>query len=215
MVPGKLAEQIGELSVHEASALAQQMLAERIDPFMICDEVMEGLRIVGDKYNNGKCFIADLIVSGMLAQEIFSLINDTVSSISCEKIMGKVVIGTIYEDIHDIGKNLFCDRLRCNGVDVIDLGVDVPVGEFIAAVESHKPDILAVSTVMDNSFTHIKDLIMGLGKAGISGNIKIVVGGAAADARFVQMEGVHCLTNDCRQGIDFCLRILKEKKKSA
>ncbi|ATW23802.1 cobalamin B12-binding domain-containing protein [Candidatus Formimonas warabiya] len=211
MAPGKLAEQIGALSVNEASAMARQMLAEKIDPFVICDEVMDGLRIVGDKYNNGTCFIADLIVSGMLAQEIFSFINDAVMDISYEKVMGKVVIGTIYEDIHDIGKNLFCDCLRCNGVNVIDLGVDVPVGEFIAAAERHKPDILAISTVMDNSFTHIKDLIMGLGKAGISGNIKIVVGGAAADARFVQLEGIHCLTNDCRQGIDFCLRTLKEK----
>jgi len=210
MALGKLAEQIGALQVNEALATAQQMLAEKIDPVVISDEVMEGLSIVGGRYNNGQCFIADLIVSGMLAQDIFSSINH-VMDLSGEKVTGKMVIGTIYEDIHDIGKGLICDRLRFNGVNVIDIGVDVPVGEFIAAAERHQPDILAISTVIDSSFTHIKDLLRGLEKASISKNMKIVVGGAAADARFVHVEGIHCLTNDYRQGIDFCLQTLKEK----
>lgn len=210
MVQGKLTEQIGALQVNEAPVTARQMLADNIDPAVIGDEVMEGLRIVSDKYNDGKCFIADLIVSGMLARDIFSLITNAIGD-SGEKVDGKVVIGTIYEDIHDIGKDMVCDGLRFSGINVIDLGVDVPVGEFIAAAEKHKPDILAISTVMDSSFIHIKDLIIGLGKAGIPADMKIVVGGAAADTRYVHVEGIHCLTNDYQCGLNFCLRMLKEK----
>ncbi len=207
---GKLADLIGRLQVNDATRLAEAMLADQSDLEAIRREIMVGLAQVGEKYNRGECFIADLMVSGMLARELLSMLHDE----DCpegESVRGTLVIGTIYEDIHDIGKDLISDSLKYRGVHVVDLGVDVPVAAFIAAAERHRPDILAVSTVMDNTFAHIKHLLNLLKEADVPADMKIVVGGAAADPRYVKVEGVDCLTNDYQKGIDFCLAALMEK----
>ncbi len=207
-----LSELIGNLLVIEATNKAEQMVADQEDPELIHREIMRGLRLVGERYNEGRCFIADLMVSGMLARELLSLLHDD----DCgekEIVPGCIVIGTIYDDIHDIGKDLISDSLKFRGVDVVDLGVDVPVAAFIAAAEKYRPDILAISTVMDSSFSHIKNLLFHLQVAAIQPDMKIVVGGAAADPRYVKVEGVDCLTNDYQKGIDYCLNTLREKYK--
>lgn len=205
-----LSHLIGDLQINEATQKTEEMLSKGVAPGDIHREIMRGLALVGEKYNQGQCFIADLMVSGLLARELLFLVHgqdlreDTAVS-------GKVVIGTICDDIHDIGKDLISDSLKFSGVQVVDLGVDVPVSVFIAAAEKYRPDLLAISTVMDSSFTHIRHLISSLRAANVPADMKIVVGGAAANPRFAKVDGVDYLTNDYQKGMDYFLSILRQK----
>lgn len=205
-----LSELIGAISLDEATEKARQMLTDGSPVQDIYQEVMEGLTIVGEKYNDGKCFIADLIVSGSLAQDIFDLIKDE-RFYDKKHIDGCMVIGTIVGDIHDIGKDLICTGLRFSGVDVIDLGVDVSVERFVDAVKEYHPDLLGISTVIDSSFAHIKQLVAALQREGLIDDMEIVVGGSIADPRYIHLAGVSCLTNNYKDGVSYCLNILERK----
>lgn len=205
-----LAILIGELQIDEAMEKTKRMLANHCTSQDIYQEVMDGLSIVGKHYNEGKCFIADLIVSGSLAQDIFNLIMDN-RFVEGQHIEGTIVIGTITGDIHDIGKDLICNGLRFAGVNVIDLGVDVAVERFVEAVKKHHPDLLGISTIIDSSFAHIKALIDRLQREGLTEDMEIVVGGSIADPRYIHLEGVSCVTNSYKDGIHYCLRVLENK----
>lgn len=205
-----LAELVGELQLDEATEKAKQMIASHCSAQDIYQEVMDGLAIVGENYNNGKCFIADLIVSGTLAQDIFALIREE-QLFDMKHIDGSVVIGTIIGDIHDIGKDLICNGLRFAGVDVIDLGVDVSVERFVEAVKKYHPDLLGISTVIDSSFGHIKKLVAILQEEQLTDDMAIVVGGSIADARYIHLTGVDCLVNNYKDGINYCLNFLENK----
>ncbi|HMM06264.1 MAG TPA: cobalamin-dependent protein [Clostridiales bacterium] len=205
-----LSELISGLFLDEATEKAKQMLSDHCPVQDIYQEVMDGLAIVGEKYNDGKCFIADLIVAGTLAQDIFALIKDE-RLYERKHIDGKMVIGTISGDIHDIGKDLICTGLRFSGVDVIDLGVDVSVERFVEAVQEYRPDLLGISTVIDSSFAHIKKLVAAFQQAGLAGDTEIVVGGSIADPRYIHLDGVSCLTNNYKDGVNYCLKVLEKK----
>ena len=205
-----LAALIGELQIDAATEKARQMLSSRRPVEEIYDEVMAGLALVGGKYNEGTCFIADLIVSGSLAQDIFALIKEE-QLFTGKHIGGTMVIGTISGDIHDIGKDLICTGLRFAGVNIIDLGVDVSVERFVEAVKNHHPDLLGISTVIDSSFANIKKLIAALTAAELREGLEIVVGGSIADARYIHLDGVSFLTNHYEDGIQYCLSVLEKK----
>lgn len=209
MCEKRLSYLIGNLLIDEAMDKGVSMIKDNIDPVIFQNEITEGLSMVEENYNEGKCFIADLMVAGVLARDLFNLANLANSKFSDKTyVNGKVVIGTIAGDIHDIGKNLIADALTYSNVEVIDLGIDVSISDFVNAVEKHKPAILAISTIMDSSFSNIKELITILKKKGFLKNMKVVVGGAAADERYIKIKDVDLLTNDYKKGMKYCLEIL-------
>lgn len=210
MTEKRLATLIGDLAVDAAIAEGKALVAAGAQVLDLQSEIIQGLRIVGDRYSDGQCYIADLMVAGMIARELFALAQTGLQPQGSD-VRGKVVIGTIYGDIHDIGKDLIADTLRYRGVDVIDLGVDVPVDAFLGAAQKQQPDILAISTIMDNSFANIKALIAKKAAYDLPADLKLVVGGAAADERYVSVAGVDCLTNDYQKGIFYCLDVLHRK----
>jgi methanogenic corrinoid protein MtbC1 len=173
-------------------------------------EIIEGLHKIETKYNNGEFFIADLIVAGSMIRDIFSLAKDS-PFMKRSAISGKLVIGTIAGDIHNIGKDLFADALRYRGINVVDLGVDVPADRFLDAVARRQPDILAISTYIEPSLTNTKALINRLRESGVPPGMKIIVGGSAVDERFTKIPGADYISRDYQKSIDFCAGILKEK----
>jgi methanogenic corrinoid protein MtbC1 len=205
----KLSDLLSELRFDEATKLGTTMAnSEAFPDFQ--SEIIEGLHKIETKYNNGEFFIADLIVAGSMIREIFSLAKDS-PFMKRAVVSGKVVIGTIAGDIHNIGKNLFADALRYRGIDVIDLGVDVPVDCFLNAVTQHSPDILAISTYIEPSLSHTKILVNRLRQIAVPPGMKIIVGGSAVDERFTKIPGVDYISRDYQKSIDFCAGILKEK----
>jgi methanogenic corrinoid protein MtbC1 len=205
----KLSDLLSELRFDEAMKQGITMINSECFPDFQ-GEIIEGLHKIETKYNNGEFFIADLIVAGSMIREIFSLAKDS-PFMKRAVVSGKMVIGTIAGDIHNIGKDLFADALRYRGVDVIDLGVDVPVDRFLDAVTRHRPDILAISTYIEPSLSHTKILVNRLRQIVIPPGMKIIVGGSAVDERFTKIPGVDYISRDYQKSIDFCAGILKEK----
>jgi methanogenic corrinoid protein MtbC1 len=205
----KLSCLISELRYDEAKEVGLAMVrSDSILDFQ--NEIIEGLHQVEMKYNDGQLFIADLIVAGSLVREIFALTKDS-PFMKHSVIFGKVVIGTISGDIHNIGKDLFADALRYRGVNIIDLGVDVPIDQFLDAVTLHRPDILAVSTCIDSSLSNTKTLINRLRGIAAPPDMKIIVGGSVVDERFTKIPGVDYISRDYQRSIEFCVEVLKKK----
>jgi methanogenic corrinoid protein MtbC1 len=205
----KLSDLLSELRFDEAMKLGRTMVnSESFPDFQ--GEIIEGLRKIETKYNNGEFFIADLIVVGSMIREMFALAKDS-PFIKRSVIAGKMVIGTIAGDIHNIGKDLFADALRYRGVDVIDLNVDVPVDSFLDAAVRHRPDILAICTYIDPSLSQTKILVSRLRQIAVPPGMKIIVGGSAVDERLTKIPGADYISRDYQKSIDFCIGILKEK----
>jgi methanogenic corrinoid protein MtbC1 len=205
----KLSDLLSELRFDEAMTLGIAMVnSESFPDFQ--SEILEGLRKIETKYNNGEFFIADLIVVGSMIREMFSLAKDS-PFMKRSVISGKMVIGTIAGDIHNIGKDLFADALRYRGVEVIDLNVDVPVDTFLEAAALHRPDILAICTYIDPSLTNTKILVNRLRQIAVPPGMKIIVGGSAVDERLTKIPGADYISRDYQKSIDFCIGILREK----
>lgn len=171
----------------------------------ILQAIMQGLNIVGQRYKSGEYFIADLIVSGMNARKILNELSLEKEYASNSKHKGTVVIGTIYEDIHDIGKDLVADSLKAYGYKIVDLGVDVPVESFIEAIKKYNPDIVAVSCVMTSSLKHIIRLCDIINHSNNTKQPKIVVGGSEITKEFQNICDADFLTNNLFEGLDFIM----------
>ncbi|MDK2940930.1 B12-binding domain-containing protein [Acetobacterium carbinolicum] len=208
----KLIELIADLKLDEAEELADNLIGQGIDVQDLYDLVMEGLAKIGKKYESGECYIADLIVSGMIAKNIFAAANLEQGSRSAEKPLGTVLFGTIFDDIHDIGKDLMIDALENRGICVIDLGVDVKVSKFVEAVRLHQPDIIAVSCVMTNSIPYLQELGNTLETENLLKNCRFLLGGAVVNQDYIKIPQIDFMTNNFYEGIQYCEVYLKKKK---
>jgi methanogenic corrinoid protein MtbC1 len=206
---------IVDLKLDEAEAFADELIHQGIEAQELYDIVMEGLNEIGKKYENGECYIADLIVSGMIAKKIFSAANLQQGNKNAIKPLGTVLFGTIFDDIHDIGKDLMIDALENRGIAVIDLGVDVKVEKFIEAVKQHQPDIIAVSCVMTNSIPYLQQLGNALEKENLLENRRFLLGGAVVNHDYVKIPQIDFMTNNFYEGIRYCEVYLTEKNKGA
>jgi methanogenic corrinoid protein MtbC1 len=206
---------IVDLKLDEAEAFADELIHQGIEAQELYDIVMEGLNEIGKKYENGECYIADLIVSGMIAKNIFASANLHYGARNAIKPLGTVLFGTIFDDIHDIGKDLMIDALENRGIAVIDLGVDVKVEKFIEAVKQHQPDIIAVSCVMTNSIPYLQQLGNALEEQNLLENRRFLLGGAVVSHDYVKIPQIDFMTNNFYEGIRYCEVYLEEKNKGA
>lgn len=209
-----LHELIGDMNISKVNEVAQDILTKEIDYKGLLNELVKGLEIVGQKYVEGEYFIADLIVAGMAVKDIFNKLDFKGHHENLTHMSGTVLIGTIYEDIHDIGKDIVVDALKVYGFRVIDIGVDVPVDVFLENVKRIKPDILAVSCVMSGSFKFVLELCNELEEQGLTKDMKIVVGGAAIDKRLSQISKIPFLTSNIFEGLDYCISVVKKEKEN-
>ncbi|URN85663.1 cobalamin B12-binding domain-containing protein [Acetobacterium wieringae] len=129
-----------------------------------------------------------------------------------DKSLGTVLFGTIFDDIHDIGKDLMIDALENRSIHVIDLGVDVRVSKFVEAVKRHQPDIIAVSCVMTNSIPYLQELGKALEAENLLANRRFLLGGAVVNQDYVKIPQIDFMTNNFYEGIQYCEVYLKAKK---
>lgn len=200
---------IGDLKSKESKNAVSRMIDAGTDYEVILNELVKGLEIVGERYEEGRYFIADLIVSGMIIKEIFHLVNFVPFDLNIKKTEGTVVIGTVYEDIHDIGKDLVIDALKVYGFDVIDLGTNVSNETFLDAIDQYHPDILAISCVMSSSFKYVIRLCNILKEKNMTDAIKVIVGGAGISKALAATTSVPFMTSDLFEGIEFCINNIR------
>ncbi len=159
------------------------------DPLAILNDVKTAMKIIGDKFSEKEYFLPELIMSGEILKDIFEVLQPKLKEGAGGATKGKIVLGTVAGDIHDIGKDIVRFMLDVNGFEVIDLGVDVPAEKFIAAVKEHKPKVLALSGFLTLAFDSMKEIIENLIAEGIRDSLKIMIGGGTIDERIVEFVG--------------------------
>jgi len=198
----ELVEQLEEESVKK---LVDKALNEGMEPLYLLELIAEGMTRVGRLYESKDYYIADLIMAGMIFKDILAfdrMTPDFHKNNTGE--LGKVMIGTVEGDIHDIGKDIFKGMLEANGFEVIDLGVDVHKEVFVQKFEEYKPDIIGLSGVLTNTIDPMKDVISAFIEAGIREKVKFIVGGNHLTGGACQYIGADDFSNDVSRGIKVC-----------
>ncbi len=182
--------EIVELNEKKVIELLDSRLQSNDDPFNVMKDVREAVKIIGEKFSNKEYFIPELIMSGEILRQIFEKLEPILreSQKAVEK-KGKVILGTVAGDIHDIGKDVVRFMLDANGFEVIDLGVDVSAQKFIDAIKEHKPKVLALSGFLTLAYDSMKELITNLTNIGLRDDLKIMIGGGTVDKRIVEYVG--------------------------
>jgi len=176
-LPKSLREMIlGLADIREIKDLIDDELMSSKNPQLIVDELSQTLREVGDKYEKGELFLSELMMIGYLASEVASSLKPHLIGAG-KRSRGKIVMGTVRGDIHDVGKNIVVMMLQADGWEVIDLGVDVPPERFVEAIRKEKPVVLGLSALLTSTLDEMRNVIEALERNGLRGKVKVVVGG--------------------------------------
>ncbi len=167
---------LGFADINEIKDLIDNELKSHKNPQLIVDELSQTLREVGDKYEKGELFLSELMMIGYLASEVASSLKPYVSEAG-KRSSGKIIMGTVRGDIHDVGKNIVVMMLQADGWEVLDLGVDVPPEKFVEAIRKEKPVILGLSALLTSTLDEMRKVIEALERNGLRNNIKVIVGG--------------------------------------
>jgi trimethylamine corrinoid protein len=172
-------------------SLAQKTIDEGIDPSEAIDKgFAKGMRVLGDRFENGECFLPALLTAEDAMNAAIEILKPKIEASKAQKEkLGKVVIGTIHGDVHDIGKNIVKLFMSVAGFDVIDLGRDVPVRNFIQTAQKENADIIAASALMATTMVYMPELIKQLKELGIREQYKVMIGGAPVIKSWAQEVG--------------------------
>ena len=181
------------------------------DPFAILADVKTAMKIIGDKFTEREYFLPELIMSGEILKEIFEVLQPKLKAgAGTEESKGKVIIGTVAGDIHDIGKDIVRFMLDVNGFEVIDLGVDVPAEKFIEAIQEHKPKVLGLSGFLTLAYDSMKEIIEKLKAEGIRDSLKIMIGGGTIDERIVGFVGADVYGESAVEAVKIAAKWMEE-----
>jgi len=187
----RLAKMVISGDIDAAKSVVKELLKAGMDPLKIVGEgLAKGIRTIGERYGSGEIFLTDLLMGAEVVKTGMTLINPEIQKQKRElKKVGKIVIGTVAGDIHDLGKNIVAALFSAHGFEVVDLGVDVQDQTFIEKVRELKPDILGMSALMTATIPKQLDVIKALKGAGLRERVKVMVGGAAVNQDFAREIG--------------------------
>ena len=185
----------------KAADTARQGLDEGIDPLELMDKgFVPGINEVGEQFESGQIFIPGLVTSAAAMEKATEIINAAIPA-ETETVQGRVVIGTVEGDMHDIGKTIVVALLKANGFDVLDLGRDVAIGRFIEEAEKFGANIIGSSTLLTTTMGVQKELEEELVKQGLRRKYRTVVGGAPVTQRWANRIGADAYAQDANDGV--------------
>jgi dimethylamine corrinoid protein len=199
---GALAEGIVELDKEGVLAAVEASLGAGEDPLALVDEARAGLEEVGEKFDCGEYFLMELMRAAQIFKAAAEILNPAIQqAYGAVETRGVVLLGTVAGDIHDLGKNIVKILLECRGVQVVDLGVDVPVAEFVEQVRQVTPDVVGLSALLTASIPQMKATIEALDGAGLRDQAKVIVGGGiVGEVALAEIKADHA-TTDANEGI--------------
>ena len=202
---------VADLREEDSIKLVKERLAAGEDPLKIVYDCQEGMRLVGERYSEGEYFIAGLIMAGEILRQVMELISPALKNSSqANKASGTVVLGTVKEDIHDLGKNIVKMLLSCHGFTVYDLGVDVPPDRFVEESAKLQPDIIGLSGLITASYDSMKQTIEILREETEKWPKKryILIGGSQIDEQVSHLVGTDYWVNEADAGVLLCKKLL-------
>ena len=178
------------------------------------DALVEGMRIVGIDFRDGILFVPEVLLSANAMKAGMEILRPLLAETGAEPV-GKVVIGTVKGDIHDIGKNLVAMMLEGAGFEVFDLGINTDADAFLAALDEHKPDILGMSALLTTTMPYMKVVIDTLSERGLRGKYLVLVGGAPLNEEFGQAIGADAYCRDAAVAAETAKRLVAARRGAA
>ena len=197
----KLVNAIADMKEEEALAIVKQMVEDGSEPKAILDAAREAMDIVGQRYEKGDYFLPELMLAGEMMVQITEMIRPELAKMPEVKRFGKVLIGTVEGDIHDIGKNIVTFMLDVNGFEVLDLGVDVAPQKFVEAIKKFKPQVVALSGFLTLAFDAMKETTAAIAEAGLRDDVQIMVGGGQVNDEISEYAGADAYGKDAMAGV--------------
>ncbi|MEM1831416.1 MAG: cobalamin-dependent protein [Desulfurococcaceae archaeon] len=207
----ELIKAILELNEDKALEITRERL-EKEDPSNILNDLRKAAEIIGEKYEKGEFFVADLVMAGEILKAVSNLAREKLRSMGkTREVIGKFVIGTVEGDVHDIGKNIVITMAEAAGFEVIDLGIDVPPQKFVDAIKQYQPDIVGMSGLLTLAIESMKRTVEAIKAAGLRDKVKIIIGGGRIDQYSCEYVGADAWSNDAAHGVRIMLEWTKER----
>ncbi len=196
-----LVKTLADLKEKEALKIIEDRLGGGEDPLKILDDARRAVEIVGKRFADGEYFIPELVYSGEILKAITDMVKPKITKASEMKRLGKVVVGTVAGDIHDIGKDIVVFMLDVNGFEVFDLGIDVPAQKFVDKVKETNSKVVGLSGFLTLAFDSMKETVEAIKKAGLRDKVKIMIGGGQIDDQVKGFAGADAYGKDAMEAV--------------
>jgi 5-methyltetrahydrofolate--homocysteine methyltransferase len=204
----KIADEVQKGNSESVEDLVTEALSQEIPADIIMnDGLVGGMNIVSEKFKNNECFIPEVLVSAKAMTVGLGILKPLLAEKNV-KPLGRVVIGTIQGDLHDIGKNIVGMLLQGAGFEIIDLGADVNVGQFVESAKNENADLVGMSALLTTTMVNMKAVMDGLKEAGIRESVKVIIGGAPVTQAYADQIGADGYAADAATGVDVAKKLL-------
>jgi len=203
----QLVEWLADMNEDDALALAKRMLLEEgAAPLRVLELCRDAMDIVGKRFGEGEYFLPELVLAGEMLETIGAIAKPLIKYApgAEPRKLGKVLIGTVHGDLHDIGKNIVSFMLDINGFEVKDLGIDVPVKDFIEEIKTYEPDVVGLSGFLTLAFDSMKETIDAFDKEGMRGRFKVMIGGGQIDETVRAYTGADAFGINAVEAVNLC-----------
>jgi methanogenic corrinoid protein MtbC1 len=197
----QLVNAIADMREDEALKLVKEMVEGGSGPMAILDAAREAMDLVGQRYEKGIYFLPELMLAGEMLNQITDIVKPEMAQLPEIERHGKVLLGTVAGDIHDIGKNIVSFMLDVNGFKVLDLGVDVPPQKFVEAVQDFQPQVVGLSGFLTLAFDAMKETVEAIKAAGLRDGVKIMIGGGQVSETIKEYTGADAYGKDAVAGV--------------
>ena len=202
-----LFDSLVDLRENDTLKIVKEKLNAGEDPLSIVNTCRDAMIKIGELFAKKEYFLSELVISDEIFKEIMEILEPhIVNGSKNDKKVGKIVIGTVKGDIHDLGKDIVIGILKSSGFDVYDLGVDVTTEKFVEKVKEVKPDILGMSCLISIGWESLKETIDALKEEGIREKLKIIIGGGGVDEEIAKYAGANKAVKDVIEGVNQCKR---------
>jgi 5-methyltetrahydrofolate--homocysteine methyltransferase len=192
----------------QTAAIVKEALAAGVAPIDVLEQgLVPGIQALGRLFQDGEVFLPEVLISCRAMDRGVEILKPLLQEADTHK-KGKVIIGTVEGDLHDIGKNIVRIMLESQGFDVVDLGVDVPADRFVEAVKEYKPQIVAMSALLTITMTYMQEVIEALEKAGLRDSVRVMIGGAPITREYADQIGAEGFAEDCASAVDEAERLV-------
>jgi len=204
----ELADVVIKGDIQKVKEVTQKLIDGGSEPLAIINEgLIPGINEVGVRFKEGELFVPEMMRAAQAMKGGVELVKPMMAAENIPT-AGKVVIGTVKGDLHDIGKNLVIMMLESSGFNVVDLGVDVPVDKFVQAVKDHSPQVVGMSALLTTTMPVMKGVIDALEKENLRGGVKVLIGGAPVSPEYADEIGADGFAPDAVVATDMCKQVL-------
>jgi len=207
----ELADLLADLKEDEVLRVVKERVEAGDDPLEVLEACRKGMSIVGERFEKGEYFLSEMVYASEIFKRVMEIVRPRLKKKAQLRSLGRVVIGTVEGDIHDIGKNIVAALLEAEGFEVVDLGVDVPAEKFIDAIKKQVVEVVGMSGLLTPAIESMKKTVDVIKDAGLRSKVKIIIGGGRVNESVKEYVGADAWANNASVGVRLCKELVGVK----